>query len=172
MLHACFISLLLCFYHTSEYFYDFSGTNLLTKRRSASSRFLLFLVSEKLHLEYSRNWTKQKAEVPIFLRSFQSPEGGIAAPPPGVGPLVHLRLPPFAYIISVLRKPSGPERFSKKSSAAAVTENPSSGGFWSSSRHPVKEGNRRRRSSSSPCLPPMRCVSCSPQDYGSIAVAR
>src|SRR3954462_2140062 len=36
--------------------YAFSGTNLLTSCRSASSCFLLFLVSEKLHMKYSRNW--------------------------------------------------------------------------------------------------------------------
>src|SRR4051794_8889565 len=44
--------------------YAFSGTNLLTRCRSASSCFLLFFVSEKLHRKYSRNWTKQK---PKFL---------------------------------------------------------------------------------------------------------
>src|SRR4051812_39922019 len=38
-------------------FYAFSGTNLLTRCRSVSSCFLLFLVSEKLHRKYSRNWT-------------------------------------------------------------------------------------------------------------------
>ena len=43
-------------------FYAFSGTNLLTRCHSASSCFLLFLVSEKLHRKYSRNWTKQIAK--------------------------------------------------------------------------------------------------------------
>src|SRR4051812_42044733 len=46
------------------------------------------------------------------------------------------------------------------------------GGFWSPSRHPAGGRNHRRRPSSSPCLPPCRCVSSSPRDYGSIAVAR
>ena len=45
-------------------FYAFSGTNLLTRCHSASSCFLLFLVSEKLHRKYSRNRTWQK---PMFL---------------------------------------------------------------------------------------------------------
>ena len=45
-------------------FYAFSGTNLLTRCHSASSCFLLFLVSENLHRKYSRNWTGQK---PKFL---------------------------------------------------------------------------------------------------------
>ncbi len=43
-------------------FYAFSGTNLLTRCHSASSCFLLFLVSEKLHRKYSRNLTKQIAK--------------------------------------------------------------------------------------------------------------
>src|SRR3954468_996458 len=46
------------------------------------------------------------------------------------------------------------------------------GGFWSSSRHPAGGRNHRRSPSSSPCLPPRRCVSSPPRDYGSIAVAR
>ena len=64
MLLACFTPILICFIHTSCTFYAFSGTNLLTRCRSASSCFLLFLVSEKLHRIYSRNWTWQK---PKFL---------------------------------------------------------------------------------------------------------
>jgi hypothetical protein len=36
----------------------------------------------------------------------------------------------------------------------------------------LPEGNHHRRPSSSPCLPPEWCVSSSPLDYGSIAVAR
>src|SRR4051812_32204422 len=45
-------------------FYAFYGTNLLTRCRSAISYFLLFLVSEKLHRKYSRNWKIQR---PKFL---------------------------------------------------------------------------------------------------------
>lgn len=44
-------------------FYAFSGTNILTRCLSASSYFLLFLVSEILHRKYSRNWTGEKPEV-------------------------------------------------------------------------------------------------------------
>ena len=47
-------------------YYAFSRTNLLTRCHSVSSYFLLFLVSEKLHRKYSRNWTKQKPEVLFF----------------------------------------------------------------------------------------------------------
>ena len=45
-------------------FYAFSKTNILTRCHSASSCFLLFLVSEILHRKYSRNWTCQKHRRP------------------------------------------------------------------------------------------------------------
>ena len=54
--YHCFIYVLVCFY-------KFSGTNILTRCRSASSCFLLFLVSEILHRKYSRKRTGQKPEV-------------------------------------------------------------------------------------------------------------
>ena len=44
--------------HTLCHIRTFSGTNLLTRCRSASCCFLLFLVSEILVTKYSRNWTK------------------------------------------------------------------------------------------------------------------
>ena len=44
--------------HTLCHIRAFSGTNLLTRCRSASCCFLLFLVSEILVRKYSRNWTK------------------------------------------------------------------------------------------------------------------
>ena len=50
--YHCFIYVLVCFY-------KFSGTNILTRCRSASSCFLLFLVSEILHRKYSRKRTGQ-----------------------------------------------------------------------------------------------------------------
>ena len=46
--------------HTLCHIRAFSGTNLLTRCRSASCCFLLFLVSEILVRKYSRNWTKSK----------------------------------------------------------------------------------------------------------------
>jgi hypothetical protein len=67
MLHACFISIATCFTHTLGHFITISGTNLLTRCRSASSCFLLFLVSEILHRKYSRNWTP-KSRKSIFCR--------------------------------------------------------------------------------------------------------
>ena len=51
MFHACFISNATCFTSTLCHFYTFFGTNLLTRCRSASSCFLLFLYSRKASLE-------------------------------------------------------------------------------------------------------------------------
>src|SRR3954466_8443722 len=57
-------------------FYAFSGTNLLTRCRSASSCFLLFLVSEKLYKKYSRNGTGQKPKFLICRREDRVQRGG------------------------------------------------------------------------------------------------
>ena len=51
MFHACFIPIATCFASTLCHFYTFSGTNLLTRCRSDSSCFLLFLYSRKASLE-------------------------------------------------------------------------------------------------------------------------
>ena len=51
MFQACFIPIVTCFVSTLCHFYTFSGTNLLTRCRSASSCFLLFLYSRKASLE-------------------------------------------------------------------------------------------------------------------------
>ena len=53
MFHACFIPIATCFASTLYHFYTFFGTNLLTRCRSASSCFLLFLYSRKASLEIS-----------------------------------------------------------------------------------------------------------------------
>src|SRR6188472_3937259 len=51
MFHACFIPIATCFASTLYHFYTFFGTNLLTRCRSASSCFLLFLYSRKASME-------------------------------------------------------------------------------------------------------------------------
>jgi hypothetical protein len=66
MLHACLYTICFVFCYTSWCLYAFSGTNLLTRCHSASPYFLLFCVSEKLHMKYSQNWTKQKPNL-LFL---------------------------------------------------------------------------------------------------------
>jgi hypothetical protein len=109
------MTILTCFIYTLHYFDAFSGTNLLTRCRSANSCFLLFLVSKILHRKYSRNWTKQKPKALFFHGVFQNTEGETerghevathlaawprgGAPSYGVGPSGPLRCRPFAYII-------------------------------------------------------------------------
>src|SRR5215204_2426524 len=66
MFHASFMTTPTCFVHTLYCFDAFSGTNLLTRCRSASSCFLLFLVSEILVRKYSRNWTKSTPKILFF----------------------------------------------------------------------------------------------------------
>src|SRR5215217_3238222 len=63
MFHATLLMIPTCFIHIICHYYAFSGTNLLTRCRSASSCFLLFLVSEILVRKYSQNWTKSTPSI-------------------------------------------------------------------------------------------------------------
>src|SRR5215203_4810341 len=74
MFHATFMTILICFIHTLHHYYAFSGTNLLTRCRSASCCFLLFLVSEILQKKYSRNWTKSTPRVLFFHGASRRPK--------------------------------------------------------------------------------------------------
>src|SRR5215217_6629184 len=65
-----------CFVHTLYRFVAFSGTNLLTRCRSASSCFVLFLVSEILQRKYSRNWTKSTPSILFFPEASRAPKRG------------------------------------------------------------------------------------------------
>jgi hypothetical protein len=67
MLHACLYTICFVFCYTSWRFYAFSETNLLTRRHSASSYFLLFLCLWKATQEIFSELDKTKAEPPIFL---------------------------------------------------------------------------------------------------------
>ena len=87
------------------FFYAFSGANILTRCPSASSCFLLFLVSEILHRKYSRKWTGQKQEVitlPWQHRSPKESQRWAAGPPhlcqarPRPGPRLGMVGPPCA----------------------------------------------------------------------------
>src|SRR5215216_1599430 len=73
MFHATFMTILECFIHTLQHYYTFFGTNLLTRCRSASCCFLLFLVSEILVRKYSRNWTKSTPRVLFFHEASRRP---------------------------------------------------------------------------------------------------
>lgn len=74
MFHATLLMLSTCFMHTLCHIRAFSGTNLLTRCRSASCCFLLFLVSEILVTKYSRNWTKSTPRGLFFHESSRSPK--------------------------------------------------------------------------------------------------
>ena len=74
MFHACFIPIATCFASTLYHFYTFFGTNLLTRCRSASSCFLLFLYSRKASLEIFSELDETWTEPPIFPTRRRSPE--------------------------------------------------------------------------------------------------
>src|SRR5215213_5639625 len=99
MFHATFITILECFIHTLQYYYTFSGTNLLTRCRSASCCFLLFLVSEILQRKYSQNWTKSTPRVLFFAEASRDPErdqrGALGAPTPQGGAAWPLGAPAY-----------------------------------------------------------------------------
>src|SRR3954453_8633441 len=66
MLHACFISFVLCFVNTLRCFYIFSGDNLLTSFHCSSFLFSSIFGSRKAENQYSRNWTVQKPKSLFF----------------------------------------------------------------------------------------------------------
>jgi hypothetical protein len=73
MLHACLQTICFVFCYTSWHFYEFSGTNLLTRCHSASSLFsAIFVFQKKLHRKYSQNWTKQKPNLLFFLNHHEA----------------------------------------------------------------------------------------------------
>ena len=130
MLLACFTSFVTCYLSTLRCFIEFFVTNLLTRCRSSSCLFLLFLVSENLVKKYSQNWTKQK---PNFL-FFQSLHGvqeetkrgtRVGSPCPGAAPLlaaprggeahqgVH-RPHPFSYLKLPMENPKYPIKNQQK----------------------------------------------------------
>src|SRR5215218_9964459 len=74
MFHATLLMISTCFMHTLCHIRAFSGTNLLTRCRSASSCFLLFLVSEILVTKYSRNWTKSTPRFLFCPEASRTPE--------------------------------------------------------------------------------------------------
>jgi len=75
MFHATLLMLSTCFMHTLCHIRAYSRTNLLTRCRSASCCFLLFLVSEILVRKYSRNWTKSTPRVLFCHEASRRPRG-------------------------------------------------------------------------------------------------
>jgi hypothetical protein len=171
MLHDCLYTICFVFCYTLWCFYIFFRTNLLTRRHSASSLFLLFLCFRKATQEIFSELNETKAKIPIFSDTRQSPKmrrrgnrerphhtmawahpwprhGMVWAP----GPLPDAALPP---IYSPRRENlKGPINFPRNLLQAAAVIDARSGGSRSSSWHPVGEGNHRWRPSSSPWSPP------------------
>src|SRR3954469_19061484 len=75
MLHACFVSTFLCFVYTLRYFYTFSGTNLLTRCRSASCLFFVVFGFRKASKEIFSELFGTKAKVNILPKRTQRPKG-------------------------------------------------------------------------------------------------
>jgi hypothetical protein len=167
------------FCYTSWRFYAFSRTNLLTRRHSASSLFLLFLCFRKATQEIFSELDEIKARVPIFPDTRRSPKmrrRGTRGQPhhimvratPGCamawwgapGPLPDTALPPI--YSPRWEKLKDPINFPRNLLQAAAIIDARSGGSRSSSRHPAGEGNHCRRPSSSPWSPPEWCVSSLP----------
>jgi hypothetical protein len=170
MLHACLYTICLVFCYTLWRFYAFSRTNLLTRRHSASSLFLLFLCFRKATQEIFSELDETKAKIPILPEASWIPKErrkgargrlhhAMARAPWlrramvwALGPLPDAALSPM---YSPRRENlKAPINFPRNLLQAAAFIDTRSRGSRSSSRHPAREGNHRRRPSSSPCLPP------------------
>ena len=83
MFHACFMTIPTCFIHTLCHIYAFSGTNLLTRCRSASSCFAVFCFRNPSKEIFSE-LDEINAQNLIFPGSFREPErdqrGALGAP--------------------------------------------------------------------------------------------
>jgi hypothetical protein len=96
----CFV-----FCYTLWRFYAFSGTNLLTRRHSASSLFSTIFVFEKSYTGNIRGIGRNKSRTSYFSRTrvgVQRRDGvgqALARTTKGWGPLVHLLTPPFRLYI-------------------------------------------------------------------------
>jgi hypothetical protein len=142
------------FCYTSWHFYAFSGTNLLTRRHSASSLFSAVFVFQKSYTGNIFGMGQNKSRTSYFYGSFAKSEdetkGGrgrphprAARPRPGPrhqglrspGPPPHAALPP---IYSPRReKPKHPINFPRNLLQAATVVDARSGGSRSSSQHPA-----------------------------------
>ena len=115
MLHADIIPIVTCFASTLCHFYTFLGTNLLTRCRSASSCFLLFLYSRKASQEIFSELDENSWRHLFYQKTHGVQRGDEEEPrgphmPPGrgqgwaralgaCGPLEALQPPPFRLLI-------------------------------------------------------------------------
>ena len=142
--------------HTLCHIRAFSGTNLLTRCRSASCCFLLFLVSEILVTKYSRNWTKSTPRVLFCHEASRRPRGkgsgatrrrhNRAARPrswprgPGMwGPRVAPALP-FRLLKASVTKPPVPRATIRKTFQRRRRRQSHLGGFRRSPPAPCRRG--------------------------------
>jgi hypothetical protein len=144
--------------------------------------FCYFCVSEKLHRKYSRNWTTQKPNLPIFNEASKRPKrrrrGATGQPHhraarPAPGPCPLWVRPPWSIpddapspIKTPRRENLNTRSIFQKHITIRRRRDLRSGGSRSSYRHPAGEGNHHRRSSSSPCLPRAWWVSSLPWTMG------
>jgi hypothetical protein len=171
MLHACLYTICFVFCYTSWRFYAFSGTNLLTRRHSASSLFSAVFVFQKSYTGNILGIGRNKSRTSYFHQSFAKTkyetEGGhsrsyprVAWPRPwprhqGVS---RPSPPPDAALLPIYSprwaKPKRPINFPRNILQAAAIIDLRSGGSRSSSWHPAGEGNPCRRPSPPPWSPP------------------
>jgi hypothetical protein len=81
MLHACSYTIFLVFCYTSWPFYAFSGTNLLTRCHSASSRFSAIFVFQKSYIGNILGIGQNKSRTSYYLTKLPEDRRG-----DGVGP--------------------------------------------------------------------------------------
>jgi hypothetical protein len=158
MLHACLYTICFVVCYTLWHFYAFIGTNLLTRRHSASSLFSAIFVFQKSYTWNILGIGRNKSRTSYFSRTqveVQSRDGGGPGPGHTLG-----RHSPSAYIFSFIGKTKRLDQFSMKPTA--------------SRRHRRREIGRVqklfpapcRRPSSSPWSPPEWCVSSLPWTTG------
>ena len=83
MLHACFYTICLMFRYTSWHFYEFSGTNLLTSRHSASSLFSAIFVFQKSYTGNILGIGRNKFLKSYFSRKLPEIRRGVEGGPRG-----------------------------------------------------------------------------------------
>jgi hypothetical protein len=131
MLHACLYTICFVFCYTSWCFYAFSGTNLLTRRHSASSLFSDVFVFQKSYTRNILGIGRNKSRTSYFSRTrvrVQSRDGGgpglghtlgrhdqaLARATRGWAPWSTSWRRPSAYIFPLTGKPKRHDQFSTK----------------------------------------------------------
>jgi hypothetical protein len=134
MLHACLYTICFMFCYTLWHFYEFFGTNLLTRRHSVSSLFSVVFVFQKSYIGNILEIGWNKSRTSYFSRTrvgAQSRDGGGPGPGHTLGrrgqalaratrgepPWSTSWRRPSAYIFPSTGKPKSPDQFSTKHTA-------------------------------------------------------